>query len=235
MDPRDDPSTTTTTTDYDSGDSVSVDYVYEGEKSADSRKTKGRSPRRKRSPRPRPQGTARCTCRAGPSQVEDDEEITVFEETSDTEDERQQLKCAIRSRPSESGGASGCNTKEHHKSDKWKTTERRTRREPSPYIEDYPEDSPRPAIILREHKISRRSSTSDAKRVRASRNRSSSSDSRGRSLPEKPGPPRPSRRVSKEPQRPRHRKAHPNLHKAHQSKRVLTQVSAFKFITDTSR
>ncbi|KAL2198842.1 hypothetical protein P885DRAFT_32243 [Corynascus similis CBS 632.67] len=228
MDPRDDPSTTTTTTDYDSGDSVSVDYVYEGEKSADSRKTKGRSPRRKRSPRPRPQGTARCTCRAGPSQVEDDEEITVFEETSDTEDERQQLKCAIRSRPSESGGASGCNTKEHHKSDKWKTTERRTRREPSPYIEDYPEDSPRPAIILREHKISRRSSTSDAKRVRASRNRSSSSDSRGRSLPEKPGPPRPSRRVSKEPQRPRHRKAHPNLHKAHQSKSFGSDVLDFQ-------
>ncbi|AEO61098.1 hypothetical protein MYCTH_2310964 [Thermothelomyces thermophilus ATCC 42464] len=219
MDPRDDPSTTTTTTDYDSGDSVSVDYVYEGERCPGERRTKGASPKRKRSPRPRPRGAARCTCGAGQSRVHDDDEITDFEETSGTEEERKHQKLAAKPKSSGSATAPGCHSKERHRVDKPKATGGRNRREPSPYIEDYPDEPARPAILLREHKIMRRSSTSETKRVRPSKDGSSSSGSRGRSPSEEPPPPRPSRRFSKEsPPRPRHHKRHTDVHRTHQSK-----------------
>ncbi|KAK4039566.1 hypothetical protein C8A01DRAFT_46977 [Parachaetomium inaequale] len=223
MDIRDDPSTTTTT-DYDSGDSVDIDYVYEGQKGAERKSTKGRSPKRKRSPRPKPRGLPKCTCGAG--RPDDEAEITVFEEDTDTEEERGHRRRSTKPRPSGSGGASGCDAKDHHKR---KATESRTRRAQTPYIEDYPDDAPRPAILLREHKILRRSSTSDAKRVRDLEVRSLSSGSRGRSPSGKRLPPRPPRRPSKESSKHAgHRKRRPNLHGAHDNKQSGSDTRDFQ-------
>jgi len=193
MDFRDDPSiATTTTTDCDSGDSEGVDYVYEGQKTDERKRTPGRSPRRKRSPKAKPRTFARCMC--GPGRPEDDAEITVFEEDTDTEEEQGQRARPRKPRPSDPGDALGCDGNGHRKADRRKS---RTRRVQSPYVEEYPDEAPRPAILLREHKIPRRSSTSDAKRVRNSEDGSLSS-SRGRSPTGKRLPPRPPRLSSKE-------------------------------------
>lgn len=201
MDPHDDPSTTTTTTDYDSGDSVSIDYVYEGQRIVEKRPAKGKSPRRKRSPKAKSRGgPAKCICGAGAGagRGEDDAESTVFEEDSDTEEEHTHRQKQPKSRKSGSCASPACNAKslQHGKGRKKTTTatatttitttttnattETRARRTRTPYIEDYPEEPRRPAILLREHTILRRGSTSDVKRVRdsedgssvASRNRS---------------------------------------------------------------
>jgi hypothetical protein len=201
MDILDDPNTTTTT-DYDSGDSVGVDYVYEGKKGTDRKSTKGRSPKKKTSPKAAPPkatppDVTKCMCGAG--RTEEDAEVTVSGEDTGTEDERARRRRPTKPQPSGPGGASGCNEKgHHHKVDKKKATENKPRRVQTPYVEEYPDDTPRPAIILKEHKIPRRSSTSDAKRVRDSEGRSPSSGSRGRSPTGTRQPPRPPRRRSKE-------------------------------------
>lgn len=197
MDIRDDPSTTTTTTDYDSGDSVGVDYVYEGQRGPERRGgPKARSPKRKKSPKAKARGLARCMCGAG--RPDEDAESTVFEEDTDTEEERGYRRRPTKPRPSGPGGSSGCDDKGHHKVDRKKATETRTRRVQNPYVEEYPDEAPRPVIILKEHKIPRRSSTSDAKRVRDSEDHSLSSGSRGRSPTGRRLPPRPPRRPSRE-------------------------------------
>ncbi|KAK3298119.1 uncharacterized protein B0H64DRAFT_370651 [Chaetomium fimeti] len=212
MDIHDDPSATTTTTDYDSGDSVRIDYVYEGRKGTERKSTKGRSPRRKRSPKPKARGLAKCTCGAG--RAEDDDEITAFEEDTDTEEERDRRRRSTKPRPSGAGGTPGCDAKDH-KVDKKKATESKTRRVQTPYIEDYPDDAPKPTIILKEHTILRRSSTSDTKRVRDSED-CSSSGSRDRSLLGKRQPPRPPRRSSKE--SPKHSRPHRRHHITHETR-----------------
>ncbi|KAK4143516.1 uncharacterized protein C8A04DRAFT_12252 [Dichotomopilus funicola] len=185
MDPHDDPSTTTTTTDYDSGDSVSVDYVYEGQRVIERPPVKGKSPRRKRSPKAKSRGgPTKCICGAGAGagQGEDDAESTVFEEDSDTEEERTNSPKQPKAKHSGPCAGSACKAKslQHGKGKKKATTattttattaattETRARRARTPYIEDYPEEPRRPAILLREHTILRRGSTSDVKRVRDS-------------------------------------------------------------------
>ena len=193
MDTRDDPSTTTTT-DYDSGDSEGVDYVYEGQRSVEKRPPKARSPRRRRSSRGKPRAARKCVC--GRSRGDDDAEITVFEEDTDTEDDQGRSRLR-RLRHRGSDGLSGCDDGTCM-SNKKKVVEKKAQRSQTPYIEEYPDDAHRPAILLKEHKIPRRFSTSDAKRVRDSENRSSSSGSRGRSPTGKHQPPRPPRRSSKE-------------------------------------
>jgi hypothetical protein len=223
MDTHDDPSATTTTTDYDSGDSVIIAYVYEGQKGTTERKTtKERSPRRKRSPKPKPRRLAKCTCEA--SRADDEDEVTVSEEDTDTEQEQEQerererRRRSTKPRPSGAGAASGCDVKDHHKVDKKKTIESKTRRVQTPYIEDYPEDAPRPAIILREHRLLRRSSTSDARRVRDD---CSPSGSRGRSSSGKKLPTRPPRRSSKEsPKHPKSHRRHHIIHETYESKQI---------------
>ncbi|KAK3311536.1 uncharacterized protein B0T15DRAFT_388745 [Chaetomium strumarium] len=200
MDIRDDPSTTTTTTDYDSGDSEDVKYVYEGHGRAERKDTKGRCAGRNRSPRTRARA-ARCTCGAG--LVDDNAEITVLEEETDVEHEEHVHKHSRRPRqPSGSSGVSGCHRchdkKVKDKADKKKSTEKKARGTWVPYIEEYPDESPRPAILLKEHKIPRRASTSDAKHLRDSSGNSLSAGSRGRSPTGKRLPPRPPRRPSKD-------------------------------------
>ncbi|KAH6628756.1 hypothetical protein F5144DRAFT_324045 [Chaetomium tenue] len=229
MDTHDDPSATTTTTDYDSGDSVIIAYVYEGQKATERRSTKGRSPRRKRSPKPKQRGLAKCTCGAG--RAEDEDEITVFEEDTDTEEERARRRRSTKPRPSGAGVTSGCDAKDHHKVDKKKTTESKTRRVQTPYIEDYPDDAPRPTIILREHRLLRRSSTSDTRRVRDSED-CSPSGSRDRSSLGKRLPPRPPRHSSKEsPKHPKsHRRHHHHhhTHETHENKSSGSEVKGFQ-------
>ncbi|KAL2127994.1 hypothetical protein VTI74DRAFT_9867 [Chaetomium olivicolor] len=199
MDLRDDPSTTTTTTtttDYDSGDSEGIDYVYEGQRLVERRSAKGKSPRRKRSPRAKPRGPGRCTC--GGTGEEEDAENTVFEEDTDTEEESHHCR-PTRPRPCGPSGAS--DERGHHRGDRKRLT-KKPPRERTPYIEEYPDDTPRPVIILKEHRIPRRFSASDAKRVRDSEERSLSSGSRGRSPSGKRLPPRPPCRSSKEAPKP---------------------------------
>ncbi|GAB1312397.1 hypothetical protein MFIFM68171_02607 [Madurella fahalii] len=203
MDTHDDPSTTTTTTDYDSGDSEGVDYVYEGQRCAEKKTAKARSPRRRKSPKAKPRGPAKCVC--GGIRADDDAEITVFEEDTDTEDDQPHRSRPTKPRPSGPHGGLASEEKGHHKADKKKNAEK-THRARTPYIEEYPDELPRPTILLKEHKIPRRFSTSDAKRVRDSEDRSSTSGSRGRS-PGKRLPPRAPHRPSKaSPKRPGHRK-----------------------------
>ncbi len=197
MDIPDDPSTTTATTDFESG-SEGVDYVYEGQK------TKARSPNRRRSPKAKPRSRARCMCGAG--RADDDVEIAVFEAT-DSGEERHRSR-PRKPRPSGPGDVLGCDDRGHRRIDKRKTADHRTRRVQTAYVEEYPESTPRPAILLREHKLPRRSSTSDAKRLRDSEDRSLSS-SRGRSPAGKRLPPRPARLSSKE--SPKHQKHHRRL------------------------
>ena len=198
MDSRDDPSTTTTTTDCDSGDSEGVDYVYEGQRSAEKRTSKAKSPRRRKSPKAKTRSPIKCVC--GRSRVDDDAEITVFEEDTDTEEEQGHHSHPTKPRPSGPSGTLGCDDRGHRKADRRrKTTEKKVPRAQPPYIEEYPDEAPRPAILLKEHKVPRRASTSDAKRVRNSEDRSWSSGSRGRSPTGKGLPPRaPRRRLSKE-------------------------------------
>ncbi len=203
MDIPDDPSTTTATTDFESG-SEGVDYVYEGQKVVERKPTKEKSPKRRRSPKAKPRSHARCTC--GAARAEDDFEITVFEAT-ESEEERHRSR-PRKSRLSGPGDAFGCDDRGHRKIDKRKTADHRTRRVQTAYVEEYPESTPRPAILLREHKLLRRSSTSDTKRLRDSEDRSLSS-SRGRSPTGKRLPPRPARLTSKE--SPKHQKHHRRL------------------------
>ncbi|KAH6855341.1 hypothetical protein B0I37DRAFT_54334 [Chaetomium sp. MPI-CAGE-AT-0009] len=225
MDIQDDPSATTTTTDYDSGDSVPIAYVYEGQKGTEKKSIKGKSPRRKRSPKPKPRGLAKCTCGAG--RAEDEDETTVFEDDTDTEEERDQPRRSEKPRPSGAGSPSGCDAKDH-KHDRKKATETKTRRVQTPYIEDYPDDPPRPTIILKEHTILRRSSTSDTRRVRDAED-CSSSGSRDRSSLGKRQPPRPSRRSSKEsPKHPRPHRHHHSTHATHENKSSGSELKDFQ-------
>ena len=203
MDIPDDPSTTTATTDFESG-SEGFDYVYEGQRVVERKPTKESSPKRRRSPKAKPRSRVRCMC--GAARIGDDFEITVFEAT-DTEEERHRSR-PRKSRPSGPGNAFGCDDRGHRRTDKRKTADHRTRRTQAAYVEEYPESTPRPAILLREHKLLRRSSTSDARRLRDSEDHSLSS-SRGRSPTGKRLPPRPARLSSKE--SPKHRKHHRRL------------------------
>ncbi|KAL2015191.1 hypothetical protein VTK56DRAFT_6078 [Thermocarpiscus australiensis] len=179
MDTRGDPSTTTTTTDYDSGDSEGVDYVYEWQRCPERKRLKARSPKKKKSPRAKPRGIAKCVC--GAARDGDDAEVTGFEDDTDTEGERAHRSHPPNARPTGSGAAGGSEEKGHRRADKKKGLEKKSHRARSPYIEEYPDEPPRPAILLKEHKIPRRFSASDAKRVHDSEDRSSSWGSRGRS------------------------------------------------------
>lgn len=198
MDTHDDPTTTTTTTDYDSGDSEGVDYVYEGQRCVDKKPAaKAKSPRRRKSPRAKPRGPARCVCACGgtAARADDDAESTVFEEDNDTEEDQHHRSRPTKPQPSGPHGGTACVEKGHHKADRKKATEK-PHRARSPYIEEYPEGPSRPAILLKEHKIPRRFSASDAKHVREPEDHPPSSGSRGRS-PGKPLPPRALRKSSK--------------------------------------
>ncbi|KXX77384.1 hypothetical protein MMYC01_207212 [Madurella mycetomatis] len=205
MDMHDDPSTTTTTTDYDSGDSEGVDYVYESQRSAEKRTAKARSPRRRKSPKARPRGPAKCVC--GGARADDDAESTVFEEDTDTEDDQPHRSRPTKPRPTRPHGGLASEEKGHHKADRKKAAEK-AHRARTPYIEEYPDELPRPAILLKEHKIPRRFSASDTKRVRDSEDRSSTSGSRGRS---------PGKRLPRAPHRPS--KASPK-HSGHRKRRI---------------
>jgi hypothetical protein len=138
--------------------------------------------------------------------MDENAEITVFEEETDVEDDEERFQTHSRRprKPSGSGSVSGCHGsydkgKDKGKVDKKKSTEKKARSTWVPYIEEYPDESPRPAILLKEHKISRRSSTTDAKQhVRDSGGSTLSAGSRGTSPAGKHLPPRPPRRPSKE-------------------------------------
>ncbi|KAL2157939.1 hypothetical protein VTH06DRAFT_4994 [Thermothelomyces fergusii] len=224
MDLRDDPNTTTTTTDYDSGDSVTWDHAYEREWREDERRSRAASPRRRICPKPRPRGATRCICGADQNRTHDDDEITPSDDSSGTEEERAARRLALRRRrSSESSAAPRSRSKERRRVDKPKaaTGGKLTRREPSPYIEDYPDEHrrPRPTILLREHRITRRSSTPETNHSGCSEDRSSSG-SRSRSSSEERSPPRSSGRSSKEspPRIRHHRKRHTDSHKTRSDK-----------------
>ncbi|KAL2259296.1 hypothetical protein VTK26DRAFT_7075 [Humicola hyalothermophila] len=204
MDTRDDPCPTTTTTDYDSGDSDGVDYVYEKQATAEKKPVKARSPRRRRSSRAKPRPATKCVC--GAIRGGDEAEITVFEGDTDTEEEPRQNH-RRKSRHHGHGGLFGC-CEGACIAERKKVVDKKPHRSQAPYIEEYPEETPRPAIRLKEHKIPRRFSTSDAKRVRDSDNRSLSSGSRGRSPGKHHAAARPARRSSKESPRPTGRQRH---------------------------
>lgn len=210
MDIRDDPrSTFTTTTDYDSGDSLGVDYVYEWQTRAKKGTAEAKSPRRKISPRPKPSRIAKCVC--GGRRADEVAETTVFEDTTDATDSehgRHLQSHPTPSRPSGSCGASACEEEGHHKADK-----KKSRRTWTPYIEEYPDEAPRPAILLKEHKISRSPSPAEAKRARNSEDRSSSGTSRARSPNGKRPLPRSPRQPSGEsPKHSGHQRLRLDLH-----------------------
>lgn len=177
--PRRIPSTTATT-DCDSGDSEGIDYVYDGHRNVEKRTANATSSRRKKSSAAKPRSTIKCMC--GGVQVD----VTVFAGPAHAPncvldcDERGSYQAEMRKR----------------------TADKKVPRAQTPYIEEYPDEAPRPAILLKEHRVPRRFSTSDARRTRNSDDRSWSSGSRGRSptgkgLPSRV-PRRGSRRFSKE-------------------------------------
>ncbi|KAK4102830.1 hypothetical protein N658DRAFT_325994 [Parathielavia hyrcaniae] len=196
MDIHDDPSTTTTT-DYDSGDSAGVDYVYEQQKDAERKVIKG-GPLKNTPSKRNHRGVTRCN--RGPRRAEGDAEITVIDNT-DTEAEEDKHRLPPRTRPPqlEAESMSSCDIKNNHCHNK-------AGRGHAPYIEEYPEDAPRPAILLKEHRITGRPSTLFPSRVKDSEHLSSSTSSGGRSPVEKRLPPRPSRRRSRD--SPRHCRHH---------------------------
>ncbi len=208
MDIPDDPSNTTTTTDYESGDSEGVDYVYAGQKIVEVRKPlKGPSPRRRPSPRAHHRTTSPCVC--GSHRPEDHVESIASGEDTDTGEEGPGP--GHHSRP---GKPRNCDLRAHRKTNR-KLHEHKTLHLQAPYIEEYPDDAPRPAILLREHKLLRRCSTSDARRLRGSEDRSLSAQ-RGRS-PGKHLPPRPPRLASKGSHKhPKPRKRRPDFSPSHQ-------------------
>lgn len=202
MDTRDDPNTTTTT-DYDSGDSEGVEYVYEGKKGAAAAKkpiAKQKSPGRRRSRnrrrrRRKSRLPVKCVCGAAAQAEDDDVESTVSED-SDTEEEEEEEPGGPEDRPAKDpeqpseprDGASGSEKEDQPeprpKPERKKTAgkKKKARRERSPYIEEYPEEPPAPAIRLKEHRIPRMSAAaSEARRVRDCEERSPSLASRGRS------------------------------------------------------
>lgn len=217
---HDDPSTTTTTTDYDSGDSEGVDYVYESQRLAEKRTAKAKSPKRRKSPKARPRGPAKCVC--GGTKADDDAESTVFEKDTDTEDDQPRRSRPTKPRPAGPHGGLASEEKGNQKADRKKAAEK-AHRARTPYIEEYPDELPRPAILLKEHKIPRRFSASDAKRARDSEDRSSTSGSRGRS----PGKrqPRATHRPSKaSPKHSGHRKRRIDVPEDSGSKHTLESV-----------
>ncbi|KAK3695634.1 hypothetical protein B0T22DRAFT_113622 [Podospora appendiculata] len=177
---------TSTTSDYESGASEGVDYQYEGQTTLDRQITTtttattttralDKSPGRKKSPRGRTRAIVACTCACArkASELSDDHESADSGEDTDVElpDNSQRLTRPGRPRaprPGSNGGGSEtrdsrAGSSSHSKKSKagaGKKAEKRT-----PYIEEYPDEPRRPVIILKEHKLPRRSSASDAKRV----------------------------------------------------------------------
>jgi hypothetical protein len=183
----------TTTTDYDSGDSEGVNYAYEGGRApvnskqitkavSPKRKTKSRSPKRK----PRCSGHCQCVCRASQSPPWSDDEVsTEFEEDTDVEGNVEHRCQTTQRRLSGPKGSGAHEEKEETQSSSKKASSKRGGRKRTPYIEEYSEDDTwRPVILLKEHKLPRRFSASDAKKV-VSRSvedhQDAGSSSRGRS------------------------------------------------------
>ncbi|KAK4184581.1 hypothetical protein QBC35DRAFT_525433 [Podospora australis] len=191
--------------------------------------SKSKSPRRKKSPKAK-KHCHKCTCEhaaafppAGPNaevrkptptrpSVEDDDaDETVFEE--DTEDEDKDSQCHRPRRHSRSNfrgseSSRGCQHKPTHKDkddkgEKKKGIATKVHRKRSPYIEEYPECPNRPAILLKEHKVPRRFSAADAKRILDWQR--SASGSRGRSPVGKRQPP-PQKGTKLSPKRSAHRR-----------------------------
>lgn len=168
-----------TTTDYDSGDSEGVSYAYEGGKGLVCLKQPAdipSSPRRKltsRSPKGKPRSPARCVCEASQKQSKtlspsrsrstsplDDAESLQLEEYTDVEGGLGDQDRSRSTRRRLSGGPDN----KVQRNDSSKSSRRKTVRKRSPYIEEYPPDEKgRPVILLKEHKIPRRTSGSDAK------------------------------------------------------------------------
>ncbi|KAK4125171.1 hypothetical protein N657DRAFT_357908 [Parathielavia appendiculata] len=170
MDIRDDLSTTTTT-DYDSGDSEGVDYVYEQRKTAERKATKSEILRRK-GPKGKHRSVASRAC--GAVGAEGDAEITVSEDTdTGVGEDHGRLPHRTRLSQPEVESMSNCGVKDH-------LCHIKTGRSQTPYIEEYPHDAPRPAILLKEHRISRFSAFI-ANRVLDSEHLSLSKGSPGRS------------------------------------------------------
>ncbi|KAL2121772.1 hypothetical protein VTJ04DRAFT_2227 [Mycothermus thermophilus] len=224
MDMRDDPNTTTTT-DYDSGDSVGADYVYPSQRIVEKKHvkehTKARSPARRRSPKAKARSSPRCTCGLDRSDDDDDHgnSTTVFEDESETEEDRcEKHKRPTKPRPSvHRGSACHHDVKEKLKADhKRRASETKSRRAQTPYVEEYPDEIPRPTVLLKEHRILRRASMTDAKRLRDLEGRSQSTGSRGRSPTGKRLPTRPRRRSPKESPK-RHHKRRLESHTQHES------------------
>ncbi|KAK1758307.1 hypothetical protein QBC47DRAFT_458462 [Echria macrotheca] len=182
----------TTTTDYDSGDSEGVNFAYEGGRApvnskqitkavSPKRKTKSRSPKRK----PRCSGHCQCVCRASQSPPRSDDEVsTEFEEDTDVEGNVENRCQPTQRRLSGPKGAGTHEEKEETRTSSKKASSKRGGRKRTPYIEEYPEeDIRRPVILLKEHKLPRRFSASDAKKVQSSveDHQDVGSSSRGRS------------------------------------------------------
>jgi len=170
----------TTTTDYDSGDSGRVGYAYAGGKVTVCSKqlTKAASPPRKpksRSPKGKPRIPTACyACGAPQSPPESDHDVnesTEFEEDTDVEGSVEHRCRPTRRQLSGPDEASVREEKDRgrdrsERSDSKKASTKRVARKRTPYIEEYPEDEARrPVILLKEHKLPRRFSASDAKCV----------------------------------------------------------------------
>ncbi|KAK4674522.1 hypothetical protein QC763_121320 [Podospora pseudopauciseta] len=225
---QDDPNITTTT-EWDSGDSEGVDYVYQDNRKSsppsDKKTVKARSPRRKRSPKAKPR-CHKCVCGAilhTPAADEDVGEETVFELDTDSENGGSHRSHPTRPRspptpepksptPEPIPQPTPESQEKGRKVKKKKSATKRchSKRSPSPYIEEYPEQATRPTILLREHKAPRRFSTSDAKRAVDTEDRSSpTSSARGRSPPARRfSTASPDKVARPSPKRPSHRRHH---------------------------
>ncbi|KAK3364476.1 hypothetical protein B0T25DRAFT_563495 [Lasiosphaeria hispida] len=185
----------TTTTDYDSGESEGVNYAYEGHrrKGSDDLKqitsAKAASPKRKTksgSPKGKPPSPVRCLCVASQS----DEDSTEFEEdhNTDVEDGAEHKLPPPKPRPSGPEGSStgsGLSREEKEAKKTMSATGKKPSRRRTPYIEEYPEDGRRPLVLLKEHKLPRRFSASDAKQAarESEEQPAAAASSRGRSPP----------------------------------------------------
>ncbi|KAK4160789.1 hypothetical protein QBC43DRAFT_269968 [Cladorrhinum sp. PSN259] len=207
-----DPSTTTTT-EWDSGESDGVEYVYkpkQSEKQAATTKSKSKSPRRKRSPKDKNRSPHRCSCGLRKVDDDDDGEDTAYEEdaleSGEEEGSYHSHSTATKHRSSTSTRCTGkCQGKEQ-KEDKKKTAGKKHNRKKTPYIEEYPDEPLRPKVLLKEHKVPRRQSTSDAKRGMDPEQRPSSALPRGRSPAGKRASASSHTRIKTSPKRSAHRK-----------------------------
>ncbi|KAK3337552.1 hypothetical protein B0T19DRAFT_78446 [Cercophora scortea] len=150
-----------------------------------------RSPRRKKSPRGRTRAIVACNCACArrASELSSDHESADSGEDTDVEGAPENSQRLTRPaptrprapRPGSNGGRGGSETRGDSKASSSHSKKKaaaaagagagagKKAEKRAPYIEEYPDEPRRPVIILKEHKLPRRASASDTKRVQSSR------------------------------------------------------------------